>query len=276
MLDKKYKQKVVIRRVVTKRDTANKNSFFKKGVFKFLVLILVVGCAVGIVYGYQVARIEIQKNDFFNIKELEIDITGKHLTRELILEQTGLKLGLNIFRFSTNGLEKGLKKLNPEIKKIDITRWLPNKVKIKIEERIPVGILLYNGSFYKVDNDGVIFHKIDNLALEKDKLPLFTGMKISKEDIKKNVTNSSLIEAIKVVEKIKMHDKKFLDNVSEINVENYDKVTLYTSEEGLKIKAGKNINKESLAYLNNVLSNIEPQKAKYVDIRFKDKVIVGY
>ncbi len=276
MLNKTYKQRVIIRRVTTKGNPVNKKASNKKRVILILLLLLLIPCIYGFSYFYKITAKKLQTNNFFNIKEIEVNVTGNYISKDFIIDQSGLKLGDNIFRFSSNELENKLKLQSPEIKEIDIMRWLPDKIKINIEEYTPIGILLYNGSLYKVDANGIIFHKVDNLAKEKDKLPLFSGIKIMKEDIKKNTRNLLLLKAIALVEKIKIFDEKFLDNISEINFEDFDKIIFYTVEEGLKIKVGDTMTREKMAYLNTVLSDIDTQKAKYIDIRFKDKVIVGY
>ncbi|MBI4650650.1 FtsQ-type POTRA domain-containing protein [Candidatus Desantisbacteria bacterium] len=274
-MERKYKQ-YVVRRVITKSNPVFKKNSWKKTLLGILILLLMLISIYGTIYAYQNIRKKVQTLDFFNIVSVEILNSGKYLSENSIKEQTNLKLGSNIFTFSANKLEKKLKKLNPEIKDVRVKRRLPDIVKINIEERIPLGLLLYNGSFYCIDNEGIIFHKNENMSLDKLHLPIFTGVKISKEDIKEKKQNFSLLKGIQLVKKIKKYNAKFLENISEINLKDPFKILFITMEEGLEIKVGSSITKEKLAYLNSVISEIDTQKAKYIDIRFKDKVIVGY
>ncbi|MBI5206164.1 MAG: FtsQ-type POTRA domain-containing protein [Candidatus Firestonebacteria bacterium] len=270
----KYKQKIV-RRVVTKGNPGyGKN--IKKNIFRIFFLIVFFTAGYGIKLGYDKVSEEIEKNKFFEIKEITVNTKGKYVSSDSIKEQSGLKPGINIFSFRTKEVENKLKSTNSEIKEAKVTRWFPDKISINIEERVPMGIYLYNGNPYEVDSEGVVFNKMNALTPENVKLPLFTGIKVTRDDIKKNRKNISLLKAIQIVEHIKKYDMKFLDNISEINMERLNNIILYTFEKGLKIKIGNSISKEKLKYINTVLASADLDKAKYIDIRFNKKAFVGY
>lgn len=76
------------------------------------------------------------RNPQYRVRVIEVD-TGGILTREQILEKTGIHEGLNIFSLSLGSSQRALSIL-PEVKSAKVERILPDSVSIKVEPRRPV------------------------------------------------------------------------------------------------------------------------------------------
>ncbi|MGA3169932.1 MAG: FtsQ-type POTRA domain-containing protein [Chthoniobacteraceae bacterium] len=91
----------------------------------------------GVWYGGRAAlRKYFWQNPEYNLAEVEIHTDGP-LTRQQVLEATGIQEGGNIFRINLSNARRGLLAL-PQVDRADIERTLPNKISIDITERKPV------------------------------------------------------------------------------------------------------------------------------------------
>lgn len=79
---------------------------------------------------------QIFRNPQYGVRVIEVD-TGDVLTREQVLEKTGIREGLNIFSLNLDSAQRALA-LIPEIKNAKVERILPDSVSIQIEPRRPV------------------------------------------------------------------------------------------------------------------------------------------
>jgi len=148
----------------------------------FCSLILFAGIIGGAVYG---ARKGLQKffwdNPDYNLAEIEIKTDG-NLTREQIVDATGLREGVNIFSLNIAKTRDALV-LMPQVEHAEVERVLPNKLTIEISERRPVAWIaakydedptVYAKSFL-VDRKGVLI-KTQNQLAEYLHLPVIYGV----------------------------------------------------------------------------------------------------
>jgi hypothetical protein len=110
--------------------------------FKFAVIgAVVVALGFGMHLGYQKMFIE---NEEFALKR--IDLTNEEgdepqfMTNQRILEMTGIDPGASIFAFDIDEIEAAIANL-PETSAAQVTRRLPDILKIQVSERIPVAWL---------------------------------------------------------------------------------------------------------------------------------------
>jgi hypothetical protein len=117
----------------------------------------------------------------FAVKDLIVD---GEVTSEMQATFETLK-GKNIFLVRVSRLTVALPKDNPEIKKIEIFRGLPNAIKIKVEKRIGLIKWESGGKRYLIDDSGVIFKESDDplpYVLDKKGVPVALGSKIVPEE----------------------------------------------------------------------------------------------
>ena len=87
-----------------------------------------------------------------------------------------------------------------------------------------------------------------------------------------NSTNLKM--ALDILKTIRSLKGDLYSQVSEINVE--DGITLYTTEGATRVRMGKEDFRDQLLNLQGVLIHLskEKRRAEYIDLRFKNKVIV--
>ena len=181
------------------------------------------------------------QTSFFDVKRDNIILkNSKTLDRDKIIMASGLGLNENIFILDKTAMKKNLL-LHPYIKNAKINRLLPNKVIIKIEERMEMYVVPHLGSYIYLDGDGYI---LDVLVQRKDEnLPLVHGLSIKSftkgETIE--IDNDIKLEDItNVIESFK--DYSFLDKVISLTI-------VDNKEIDLKLKRGTKV---AFGDLNNV------------------------
>jgi len=118
-------------------------------------------------------------------------------------------------------------------------------------------------NFYIIYSNGMIKF-VDN-NVDKSDLPVLSGAALTENNEQKR---KAINQALKI-------DKKYLSNISEININNPEKIFLITID-GKKIIAGDRITGEMLENYMLAAEKFKKLRRKFsmVDIRFKDKIII--
>lgn len=99
------------------------------------------------------------KAPFFNITHVTVAVDEKGvISEESILDKLKGVKGKNIFNVKRVDIEKVLKG-DPYIKKLTVTKKLPNSVKIQVEENTRMFTIEKSGSFYIVGSTGRLLEK---------------------------------------------------------------------------------------------------------------------
>ena len=113
-------------------------------------------------------------NERFRIEKIEI-IDGQVKTKEMIREYLayeGIDTGTNLFSFNLREFEERYLKRNPLVKRISMTRILPDTLKVAIQERDPL-VRLGQRNTLVADSDGFVFR----LSSRLHRLPVIIGCK---------------------------------------------------------------------------------------------------
>ena len=113
-------------------------------------------------------------NPHFKLKKMEI-INGSFWQgkEKLLAARTGIAPGNNLFDINYTQLRKKIE-LIPGIESAEAIRILPDKLQIRITERIPRAVLFNPGGRYVVDEKGVIIPR--NEAAVHGNLPVITSI----------------------------------------------------------------------------------------------------
>lgn len=215
----------------------------------------------------------------FNIKEINV-VNNNQIATETIISLSQLPIGQNLFRFNRNQVEKEIK-TNPYIENVEITRKLPNKIEISIQEREKsYNVQFLNGYAY-INNQGYILE----ISEQKLDLPVIQGILTEPENIVAgNRLNIEDLEKLETIIQIMNICKSYeLDKkVSTINITDKSNYILYLEEEKKEIHLGDNTNlSNKMLYVPAILEeNKEKEGTIYVngDInnnfkpRFREKV----
>lgn len=149
-----------------------------------------------------------------------------------------------------------------------IIKYIVNRMDIKLPEisfvnfNVPRFIIIENRNFYALYSNGdikLVESNIDNLNL-----PIISGFSTKEDNQIKN-------KLIKDILKIK---KRFLIDISEINIKNPENIIIFTMN-GKKIFSGKEINNEKMENYSLVKSRLQDMKIRYKSVSLlDDRVIV--
>lgn len=140
-------KRVPVRRGVVPRKAADR-------VKLLLIFLLLVGVAafLGITlyhYGTQSWRFRVDSSD-------NLEIVGtRNVTRAQVLEALGADIDRNIFFVSLAEQKQQLEAI-PWVESATVMRFLPNRLRIELRERVPVAFVAVNGRISLIDAHGII------------------------------------------------------------------------------------------------------------------------
>ena len=225
--------------------------FFKRGTVIMLVIVFIAAAVLGVKF----------LNRQFSIKE--IIVSGNyHLDRDDIVKSINIRKGDQLLNVQFKDIDETLRQ-NPWIKNVSLKKQLPGTLLIDIKEAVPKALLRIKKKLYLIGRDGGILERINGDSM------LF--LPVINEISQKN--RKGISEALKLVD-VLMKRNVFADRESvEIGLASYG---LNMSIDGELIKVGYGKYSEKYDRWIELEPEIRKKNVpiKYVDIRFKDAVIV--
>jgi cell division protein FtsQ len=139
-----------------------------RGAARGLLALLITGAAT---VGAERALASTKAHPYFALREIDVDSRGR-VDPKTLVAWAGLSPGMSIWSVHTAEAERRLL-AHPRISAASLERTLPNQVRLRVDERRPVAILLA-GRPLLVADDGVAFAALDGEAT--DGLPYVTGV----------------------------------------------------------------------------------------------------
>ena len=205
---------------------------------------------------------------FFNSQIFEVKsiiVQGNQtLSNEDILRNTNLNLYQNIFQVDCNQLQRIILN-NSRIAAVQVNYQLPDKIVIKIQERVPVCLLLFSDNLLLIGEDAVVMSIKDEN--EPIKLPVVTGIVINKIKIGEKVKDPQFKVAMEI---LRYADENLKVILGEIDVKNY---LLYidvpNAQHTLKVELGDSsqLNEKITKNLRSILSHTAPDELLKIDLR---------
>lgn len=129
--------------------------------------------------GWYFGKDKISKCRFspFIIQKIEFD-GNDHVADVLLLKVSGLRYRSNIFSYSMDDIKKRLEKI-AWVRSVIVQRCLPNRIAVRIVERVPIAILQMNHKLHLVDADGQVLEH-DGIG-NFDNLPIVVGEDAGRE-----------------------------------------------------------------------------------------------
>ena len=225
--------------------------FFKRGTMVLLAVVIAAAAVLGVkALTYQ-----------FVINDFQI-IGAYHMEKKEVISISKIEKGEPLLKISLREIENRLEQ-NAWIKSASIKKQLPGTLLIKIKEAEPMAILSLKKRLYLMDDEGEILERLKGDGVSF--LPVIKNINPEKKE--------DMAEALKLVSTL--NDKNIIarsDSI-EIGVESYG---LKINMDGELIKVGYG---DYSAKFDRWMA-LEPEirkkgmPIKYVDLRFKDSVIV--
>ncbi|MBC8414558.1 MAG: FtsQ-type POTRA domain-containing protein [Nitrospira sp.] len=225
--------------------------FFRRGVYLLLAVCIVCAAVVSL----QALR------DKFYVRD--IVITGNyHLDRDDIIASTGLKLGEPLLRLNLEDLNNQLLQ-NSWITHVVLKKKFPGTVLLDVKEAVPRALLSIRNKKYLMDETGDLLERV------REDIPQF--LPVIKDIHPEN--RKALAEAMKLIGAVSGNGGLAGKDSYVIGLESYG---LSMEVAGDFIKVGYGGYKEKLQRWIELEPEIRRRGVpiKYVDLRFKDQVIV--
>lgn len=157
------------------KHTVSRVAFFSKIVWKVLsnniFWFAVFFTGVTVAFFILSANFVKTKTKYFSIKKVEFD-GNDHVPDILLLKASGIKYNSNIFAYSLKDIKERLERKS-WVRSVVVQRKLPNKIYIRIAERVPIAILQTNNKLHLIDSDGKVLEH-DGIG-NFNNLPIIVG-----------------------------------------------------------------------------------------------------
>ncbi len=279
-------------RVMSSRVKANEASIAKvsgmilRAFVTFLFLTAFVVCSYE---GYKY----LLTSSYFEISE--VSIKGNNILKDKeILRLAGNIIHQNMLRIDLSAVCSRIKESH-WIKDVIVERDLPHRIVIRIEERSPFAIVSLSGGAdtYLIDDSGIVLKEVEGVPGDDYlSLPLITVTGIKSPLPGKRIRLDGLSIGLNVLRHVRK--STFLKNagIKRIDITPAKGVTLFTEGDdaddpastGIEIRisvyhdfVGKMEIEKRFSCLDTTLDflNKEGREVRYVDLSFKDKVVVN-
>lgn len=199
-----------------------------------------------------------------------VDVHGaSRLSVDRILTVAGIAPGANLWLIDTRQVRGRLEGM-PEIRRADVVRVLPNRLTILVEERRPF-TLVHAGRLHWLDEDGhVLGEETRAVSLE---VPIISGLTEEELATMRTAPTVKARAAIALIRALLRSGGTLAAEISEIDMGRVEGPVLYTVD-GVEVRLGTEDWDERLARLEGVLGQVATQDVRYVDLRFRDQVIL--
>lgn len=183
----------------------------------------------------------------FDIQEITVE-NSSYYTNEQIISIAGAKTGGNIFASRTSKMKDKLL-LDPYIKNAKVSRRLPGKININVQERVEAAYLTYREDYIIIDNEGIVLRQ----AAIEPKLTSIEGVTLIKMEpgapiqVEENAMMTSTITLLQKMSEQEMFFKKI--KVSSVVVKAY----IYDS---LICQAAPDVLANNMPQLNDVIYDL--------------------
>jgi cell division septal protein FtsQ len=248
-----------------KRGLNSTRVVFRKhrGIYKKLILFALVFTA----FCYATYRFNILS--YFKISEVLISGTVKFVNEKDLrtLAEKG-SFGKSIFIINTKSISEVLSSNFLGARLIEVEKKYPNKIRIIVEERIPLAVV-YNGNdeYYLVDQEGYVLGEVDKNYADLTRIKYEGEVKVGSFLDKDLIPISMDIIKFSEKDEVKVTSISFYPNYSKIYVG--DSIEVYLGYD-------KNI-EQSLKTVGALIKKTiaEKKTIRRIDLRY-DKVIVLY
>ena len=206
------------------------------------------------------------KLPYFNITSIQI--TGNMNASKVEIYKTAkTHLGSNIFYDSFNDSKKQIMK-NPYIESVKVNKVLPNKLTIKVHEKVAVFYGKQNNNYYILDNNGILLEKRTNI--KNMNLIKLVGFNYEKGEVGKLIAlkDDRKIDSIKKITNIinEYRQTTKSNNITMVDVSNVLDIKIFTGNMCIKFGAIEDI-KNKFNKAINIITQLKYQNANgYVDV----------
>ena len=180
-----------------------------RGLLLATLLLLFCWRAVQASWLFSLDRIDVIGNETISVRQVE--------------EIAGVWRGSQLLKIDLQAVEKKLLG-DPRVVSASVSRVLPNKLRVTIEENIGMAVVMYHDSFVEIDRTGKVVSIVTNFS--KVNLPIISGMDMIRARLGDKLSGQRSDAALEVLTNLPLGIRPL---ISEINVQNVDDIYIYTT-----------------------------------------------
>ena len=217
----------------------------------------------------------IQDNHAFSVKKVVIE--GTHILDSAhILSAIEVDTVNNIWNANIDNIKEELRKL-PQIQDINVTRTFPSSLKIRVEERVPIALLIYNG-LWGVDRNGFLLPRFrTEIGLD---YPVIVGQKVNEYTTGKQVDNHTIIAIADFLSQLKGENPFVYSLISEVSMNKAMGIKIITVDNNVPIYLGKRDLIEKCSRIGATWHYLIKEKklaaVSYLDARYEQQIILKH
>ena len=147
------------------KNAANVRSDNEKLLRALIVLFILMGAAAALIFGLVALRRALfTSNPRFQLREVVVQASSR----------LGIRLGDNLFEIDPGELRKRLSAI-PSVENCEVTRVLPDTLKLRVVERIPRAVLANPQGRWVVDENCVVIPRAESMSAGRS-LPVILGI----------------------------------------------------------------------------------------------------
>lgn len=220
-------------------------------------LIVVAALVAGGVAAYR----HTQSDARFAIRRVEV--TGAVHTPPAAVEAlTQRYRGLNLFKLDIDRVRGDLAQL-PWVSRIEIEKALPDTLRIRIVERVPVALLARDGALQYVDPQAVPFAELTPVVGDND-LPIIVA-----------ANRGDIARAVALLSDLREHDPLVFQRISEVKPLLPHGFALFDRELGMTVYADRDLSaKWRDLYAIATAEKFRRGDVEYADLRFDGRIVL--
>ncbi len=271
MYDLKNKPKSGAKRRTNRRKQQRRKLDWRRLLHRALrVSVTLFSLSLVIVSSFLVVQL-LMVSDLFKLDEVVVG-GSKRLATEQVVALSNIRIGTNTFSLDLKLIGQKIEE-NPWVEKASVRRIFPRKIEIRVTERKPVAIVNLDYLYY-LDEQGEIFKSLDS----QDQLdyPVITGFD-QQRALRHDQNYAQRLERIvQLLSDLQKRQHLSLAQVSEIHQQENGGLSLYTLEDGVRIKLGRSDFSRKLDRLERIYAQLSSKlhMLEYIDLNVEDKVIV--
>jgi len=231
----------------------------------FFVAVVVIGLSVFIynrLYGLVI------NCGYFTVKTIIIEPSLRFIDRRDLEKLRGKSM----FKVDLKETHRILARKYPQVSDLRIIRRFPNQIHIQARKRLPFVQFKVKNKTLTLDDQGIV---LSSTSKQSQKLPFVLGAYNEKQySLGFPLPGREVQVALDVIKSFQDNQTLSSYRISEVDVENLSKIQFYLSNKLTVILDTDQID-HKMKILAVALSQgkIDPDKDKYIDLRFKDLII---
>lgn len=202
---------------------------------------------------------------------------NQRVTAEEIVRASQIKADMLLFGIDLRRIENNVR-MHPYVDEVQVSREIPDAIRIEIAEREPIAALPLNQIMY-LDETGIALPPLN--GGQHFDVPLVTGAEFLGDIEPGSRVKSIFVQrALAVLREARVIESNVYQLISEVHVNAEGNVTLFSLDNGIPVHLGRDVSIEQLKVFETFWNSFVPERGaeqlRSVDLRFDGQVVARW